>query len=168
MAEPAMKFERQMGRIQGAAPHEPIAIRRFELPDLHEHGDWMTERLLHVYPNVTQQTLFGWLNSILYSNDYLFLYQKNAVCLAQTLRGITIAPQPVVHERFTFVRDPKDASLVEAAIAFYADILRWARSQSAETVVFSDVSDVPPEKAKDVFGGRIFDKSYKFAKVAPR
>lgn len=146
-------------------PAEPIVIRRFELPDITEHGAWVSERLTRLYPHVAPRQLLGWLQTMLNSNDFLFLYQKNAVALAQSMHGHSIAPQPIVHERFIFVRDPENADQIKEAAAFYGDFYRWAKALGAEVVIFSDHSDVPVEKAKGYLGDRLFTKEQTFARV---
>lgn len=161
MTETALK-----ARPQFKEPAEPIAIRRFEMPDLTEHGPWISERLLKVYPSVTAVTLHGWLRGLLDSNEHLFLYQKNAVAVATTLHGNSLAPEPVVRERFVFVKDPKNQEQVEQAAMFYADFYRWAKAQGASAVILDgEMSDVPSEQARDKLGGRLFERKEIFAKV---
>lgn len=145
-------------------PAEPIVSRRFQLPDLNDHGTWMFDRLQKVYPAVHRQILWTKLNSILYSTEFMFLYQKDAVSCAQLVTGNTINPKPAVHEWFTFVRDPADKAQVEAAATMYADYVRWAKATDAEVIVLSEHTDVPVEQAKVHLGGRIYERTITFAK----
>ena len=158
MAEPAPKISVQQ---QGKPPAEPIVIRRFERPDLAQHGGWLSARLLTVYPHLTQQTLYGWLDSIIYNNEFMFLYQPHSVGLAQLATGHTLAPKPVVHERFVFAEAPE---YVDEAANFYKDFHRWAKAMDAEVIVMSDMTDVPADKIKQQFG-RVFERQQVYAKV---
>ena len=83
-------------------------VRRFELPDLYQHGGWIKTRLLTKFPHLNEVSIIGWLKSALYDHSSLFLYQEHSVALAQTLKLHTLEPAPVVHERFVWCKDPKD------------------------------------------------------------
>lgn len=144
-------------------PGEQIVTRRFELPDLNEHGDWVIERLMKIYPGVTKMQLWSRLNNVLYNVEFLFLYQKTAVSIAQRVIGNTLAPRPTIQEWFTFVRDPADAAQVKKAAEFYADMLRWAKSNDAEAIMLNpECSDVPTEYSKVHLGGRVFERTQVF------
>lgn len=156
MAEPIRKM------IQPVVAHEPVQIRRVELPDLSEHGPWLIERLQVVYPHATKPMLWSWLNNILNNNEHLFLYQKNSIALAQVERGFSLQPRPTVRERFVFAQDPANPEHVAQAEAFYADFIRWAKAMDAEVVVLSELSDVAADKLKGI---RLFEKTQRFIRV---
>lgn len=158
MADPA--FKRQNVPIITA--HEPICIRRLEIPDLTRHGAWLTARLAERYPHMTAQQVLGSLTSMLYSSEFLFLYQDDAVGLAQALSGNPFNPRPTVHEWFVYCRDPTDPAQVERAAAFYLDFIRWAKAKDAEAVIRCEFSDVPDDKIKNL---RVFTKTQTFIKV---
>lgn len=158
MAEPA--FKRQNATVVTA--HEPIVIRRLEIPDLTKHGAWLTTRLVERYPHMTPQQVLGSLSSMLYNSEFLFLYQDDAVGLAQALSGNPFNPRPTVHEWFVYCRDPQNAEQVERAAAFYLDFVRWAKAKDAEAVIRCEFSDVPDDKIK---GLRVFTKQQTFIKV---
>lgn len=162
MAAPA--FERQNVKSQ-LHPAEPCVIRRFEMPDMSEHGGWISQRLMASYPHLKQAMLFGWLNSILYSREFLFLYQPHSVALAQVFSGNTLAPRPAIRECFVFAQERENAAHVEEASNFYPDFARWAKAQDAEAITFSDLSDVPADKIKARLGIRVFEKTQLFAKL---
>lgn len=161
---PAPAFERQNVKPI-PAPAEPCVIRRFEMPDMSQHGAWVSERLMASYPHLKQGMLYGWLNSILYSREFLFLYQPHAVALAQTFSGHTLAPRPVIREWFVFAQDRENAAHIEEAARFYPDFARWAKAQDAEAITFSELSDVPPDKIKASLGLRVFEKTQLYAKL---
>lgn len=145
------------------APAEPIVTRRFQLPDLSEHGQWLVERLSQIYPGVLPQVLISRLNTILYNNEFLFLYQRNAVAVAQLVRGNTIQPKPNVQEWFVFVRDRDDPKQVADAATFYADFARWGRAQDCDAILLSDTtSDVPADEIKKHVGGRLAERRQLF------
>lgn len=146
------------------SPAEPIVSRRFQLPDLNEHATWVIDRLAKIYPATHRQVLWTRLHSILYSTEFMFLYQKDAVSVAQLVTGNTISPKPTVQEWFTFVRDPADKDQVAAAATFYADYLRWAKAMDAEAIMLSEYTDVLPEQAKPHLGGRLFERIITFAR----
>lgn len=149
-------------KIDPVVAHEPIQIRRFELPDLHQHGGWLIARLLQAYPHLNQQTLWSFLNGLLNNNEVLFLYLPHAVALAQVMRGHTLAPRPIVQMMFVFVENRDDAAQIQAAAAFYDDVYRWAKAQGAEAIVLCELEDVPADKIK---GGRKFEKQQTFIRM---
>ncbi len=134
------------------------------MPDLSEHGPWVTERLLKFYPFLTQQRLFGWLNSILYSNDFLILYQPHAVGLAKIVTGYMLSPIPIIQEEFVFVENKEDADQVDAAVAFYADFARWSKALGSDILLLApERSDVPTDKIKGI--GRVFQRQQTFVNL---
>jgi len=156
----AVKSQRPQEVIK---PAEPIKIRRFERPDLDQHGAWLLERLRTVYPGVTEMILYSRLMNILYNNEFLVLYQDDAVAVAQLVRGNSLNPRPSVHEWFVFVKNPADKAAIDRASAFYADFVRWGYAQDCEAIVLSSgMSDVPIEEARKHLGGRIHEKQQLF------
>jgi hypothetical protein len=141
---------------------EPLVIRRFELPDMHQHGGWISKRLLVTYKHLSQATIYGWLKSIVYNREFLFLYQSHSVALAQIFAGHTLSPRPVVRECFVFA---EDESHNEEAVAFYSDFVRWGKAQDAEAIILSDLSDVPEAKIREKLGARIVEKKQLFIKL---
>ena len=143
---------------------EALPIRRFEIADLARHGGWLMDRLLKALPHLTNRELQGWLRGIIYSNEFLFLYQDHSVALAQVLRNMTMTPKPVIYERFVFAEDKENAEHVEQAGEFYAEFERWAKSQSVETILVEELTDVSHDAIKKRLG-RLFTRQQVFARV---
>lgn len=144
---------------------EPPAIRRFERPDLSRHGAWMLPRLLATYPHLDERSVASWLQNVINNNECLFLFQKNAVALAQAVASNSLAPEPVIWERFVWVEDPKDKDQIAAATGFYDYIRIWAKHQGAKVLVVEELSDVPHEMIKDVLDKRLFSRQQWFARI---
>jgi len=139
-------------------------IRRFSLADLNTHGAWILGRMLKVYPHLNERTIAGYLASSVENNEYLFLYQPNAVALVQLDGGYTLEPELVVRERYVLVRDPRDKHQVEQAAGFYDAIKQWARHLNVKTVILGDMSDVPLDLIHKHLG-RSFEKQLTFVRL---
>lgn len=139
---------------------EPL-IRRFTHADLSEHGGWIAKRMLKMLPALNEQQVRGWVASLVSSNDYLFLYQKHAVALAQVLYGETPGGAPVIRERFVFAEEGH----VDEAAEFYAEFKRWAKGLNADVILVEEMTDVSHDKIKEVLGGRLFTRQQVFARV---
>ena len=146
---------------------EAPRARRFSVPDLSEHGAWVMARFLENYPHLVERNIAGFLRGLVFNNECMFLYQPNAVGLAQVDRGQTLSPVPVVRERFVFARDTQ---YVEEASFMYLEFDRWARQLGADTLLVCEgMTDVPPEIiAKRLGGRRIFTREQRFLKVAEK
>ena len=141
-----------------------ISIRRFEEPDLNTHGGWVMKRLTERYPHHNERFMATFLRGLIYSNEYLFLYQDHSVCLAQMVRTKTLDAQPVVQELFVWAQDPDNALHTQEAANFYDRMIDWARGMGIDTILVEEDSDVPHEKIKERLG-RIFTRDVKFARV---
>jgi hypothetical protein len=139
--------------------------RRFELPDLSQHGGWILNRLAKVYRHLNEQQMAGWLRGIVYSNEFLFLYMPHSVALCQVERGHTLIPAPVVREHFVWAMDPANPAHVDEAAEFYTNIMRWARQQSAGTIIVENNSDVPHETVVKKCEKRVFTREEKFVRL---
>lgn len=142
----------------------PTMTRRFDIPDLDRHKMWLLPRLYKAYPHLNERSLIGWLRSVIYSNEYLFLFQDDAVALAQCMSAHTMQPKPVVEERFVFVRDIESKEQAEAASEFYTQFAVWAKHHGAEVVIVEEMSDVPHEQIGKKLG-RIFTRQQLFGRV---
>lgn len=142
-----------------------LSPRRFQLPDFSEHGGWIVDRLRQAHKHLDERTAFAWLRSLLNSNEHLFLYHGKAVCVAELVRGATLAPKPVIVERFVWCRDRKDKEAQRQALSFYEDMRRWAKGFGADTIIVGEASDVDIEAIKGVFGGRSFSRVQNYVKV---
>lgn len=141
-------------------PVQEVACRRFQLPDLDRHGAWLFDRLLKIFPHRTPQDLRGWLRQIMYSNDFLFLYQDHGCALATVLYTNPLIPQGQVYEIFVLSEEGHQSE----AVTFYDEFERWARTRGIDVMVVEENSDVPHELiAKRM--GRVFEKTTRFAKV---
>jgi len=158
MAEAAQKFE-------VVEEKEVPFVRRFERPDIDKHCEWFIPRLLKTYPHLTERSVFTWLLNILTSNEFMFLYQDDAVALAQTVR-YGLKSEAVVEEQFVWCREPRNADQQKAAAYFYDHFYEWAKRQALSTVVIEESTDVPHELIKEQLGKRLFERKMIYARVS--
>ena len=142
----------------------PLNIRRFEIPDLDRHGQWVLPRLLTAYSHLNDRSAIGWLRSVIYNNEFLFLFADHAVGLAQVMSAHTLAPKPVVNERFVWVQDPNNAQHLADAAQFYTHFHVWAQHLGAEVMIVEEMTDVPHEMVREKVG-RIYNRQQQFARV---
>lgn len=153
-------------KAAAAKAAEPPLMRRFELPDIDRHGVWLFERLKAIYPHLNDRSINGWLRSVLYSNEFKFLYQDNAVGLMQVVGAHTLAPVPIIEERFVFCRERENLNHIQEAAYFYADFRNWAKHHGAQVMTVGEFSDVPPDLIKERLDGvRLFNKETKFIRL---
>lgn len=139
-------------------------VRRFELPDLDRHSLWFMPRFLKNFPHLNERQAIGFLRGVLYSNEYLFLFQEKGIALAQAVGSHALDASSVVWERFVWVEDPENKMQVEAASYFYERFGEWAKRKSISTVLVDQQTDVSDELIKARIG-RIFTTEQKFARV---
>jgi hypothetical protein len=149
MAAPALKIDTDI-----APP------RRFQLPDLDRHGRWLLDRMLKVFPHRTERNLIGWLRGILYSNEFLFLYQEHGVALATVMQAHPLSPKMYVQEIFVL----SEPGFELLAAGFYDEFAMWAKRQGLDTIVVEEMSDVPHEAIKERLG-RLFQRTVNFARL---
>jgi len=154
MAEAALKIE----------PRELAFVRRFELADLTTHGPWLMKRFMLKLPDVREQYIGGYLRGLVYDNEHLFLYQDNAVALAQIVHSPGIKSVKVVQERFVWMRNREDKAQQEAAADFYEHFKAWAKRLGAERINVREDSDVPKAMIEARLG-RLFDTTVSHARV---
>ena len=102
----------------------------------------------------------AWLKGVIYSNEYLFLYQEHGCACAQTVREETLGGVPVVRERFVFAEDGFQAE----AASFYGEFLQWAKNQQITTMIVEEMTDVPHDLIKERLG-RLFERKQIFARI---
>jgi len=146
---------------------EAPSTRRFARPDLDTHGGWVMDRFIKCYPHVLPRNAAGWLTGLIYNNEVMFLYQPNAVGLAQVERAHTLAPHPLVREMFVFARTPGH---VKEASWMYVEFDRWAKQIGADTLIVGNgFSDVPVEMIGQRLGNRrVFTAQQRFVKVGEK
>ena len=154
MAEPALKL------VEKPAPE----IRRFDTADLSKHGKWLVPRMIQHFPHMNERAVATFLQTILWNNEYLFLYSETGVALAQVMHAHTLDGKPIVYERFVWVEDPKNAEQIKQAAEFYTSIYRWAKSMSADVIIVEENTDCPHDLIKDKLG-RIFQRTQQFARL---
>ena len=147
-----------------AVIHEPAFVRRFEMADLNTHGGWLLKSLQQAFPEMTETYVAGWLRGLLYSNEHLFLYQDNAVALAQTVSAPGIKSYKLIQEQFVWVEDKADKQQLEDAADFYIHFQVWAQRQGVERMIVMENSDVPKAKVEERLG-RLFDTKVTHARV---
>lgn len=140
------------------------AVRRFQTPDLNKHGGWLLPRLAKTYPTVGEPRIAGWLQGIIYSNEFLFLYQDHGAALAHRFHPDPLQPVPVVIEKFVFVENTEDPMQIAQGALFYAEFLRWAKNQSIGTIIVEEQSDIPHDTIKEQLG-RLFTRTQTFARL---
>ena len=131
---------------------DPSSLRRFQVPDLDRHRGWMIARLKTAYPHLNDANLVGWIRNVIYSPEYLFLYQDNSAALFQVLSSHTLRPDPLVQESFVFCEDKENPEHVEQASNFYAEVAKWSKHQGARTIIVEELTDVPHDMIKDKLG----------------
>lgn len=139
-------------------------VRRFEIPDLDRHGKWILPRLLAAFPHLNERSAAGFLTSLVYSNEHLFLYLPHAVGLAQVVSSHTLSPKPVVWERFVWVENPEDKEQLASAAALYERFMTWGKQMGVETMIVEEMTDVPHEQIKAVVG-RVFNRQQQFVRL---
>lgn len=154
MAEPALKIE----------PREPAPVRRFEVADLSQHGPWLMKRFAAKFPDMTEQAIGGYLRGLTVANASMFLYQQNAVALAEVTFSAGIKRVMIVQERFVWVEDRTDKDQLEDAADFYDHMKNWAKSMGAERMILMEDTDVP-KPLIEARVGRLFDTKISHARV---
>lgn len=139
-------------------------VRRFEIPDLDRHAKWIMPRLMAAFPHLNERAVAGFLSSIIYQNDYLFLYQPHGVALALVLSSNTLNPKPVIWEQFVWVEDPNDKEQVAQAAVFYDHFAKWGKSMGVEVMIVEEMTDVPHDAIKNAIG-RIFNRQQQFVRL---
>lgn len=139
-------------------------IRRFQTADLNHHGGWLLPRLAKIYPAIGEGRIAGWLQGIIYSNEFLFLYHDHGAALAQRFYPDALQPTPVVIEKFVFVENIAEPEQVAQGAQFYDEFCRWAKTQSIATIIVEEASDIPHEMIKEHMG-RLFTRTQTFARL---
>lgn len=146
----------QTAQVKTEVVRERAMVRRFYPADLSSHGPWIMKRLTQMFPEADEHWLAGWLRGTIFDNAHLFLYQENAVCLAQVVMLPSIKPTQVVQERFCWVKDRTDKDQLESAADFYEDMALWARNLRIDRLFVAENTDVPKEEIQKRVG-RVFE-----------
>jgi hypothetical protein len=154
MAEAALKTE----------IHELAPVRRFEIADLSTHGPWLMKRFIAAFPDFTEQAIAGYLRGLIYNNEHIFLYQDNAVALAQLVHSPGIRTMKVLQERFVWVKDRDDKQQLADAADFYEYFKTWAKRQDIERIIVCESTDVP-KSLIEAHLGRLFDTKISHARI---
>lgn len=136
------------------------ALRRFERPDIERHGAWLVPRFLKAFPHLNSHQALSFMVNVLYSNEFMFLYQPHGVALAQILNEQALQPEPVVWERFVLLEDPKDAVHIAEGVEFYVEFERWTKQKQAKLLVVDQHSDVPRDMIKERLGRVLVQEMY--------
>ena len=141
-------------------------VRRFELPDLDRHGAWFLPRFLKEFPHLNERSAIGFLRGIIYSNEFLFLFQEKGIALFQSIGAGGLDAEPIIWERFVWVEDPTSASQQQAAAFFYTRVRKWAEGLGVTKVHVEEHTDVPHELIKTQVG-RVYETAQKFIRTLP-
>jgi hypothetical protein len=139
-------------------------VRRFELPDMDRHASWFMPRFLKEFPHLNERSAIGFLRGIIYSNEFLFLFQDKGVALAQSMGSGGLEPEPIVWERFVWVEDPANVEQQKAAAFFYPRMEKWAKGLGVRVIHVENKSDVGHELIKAQMG-RIYETSQKYLRA---
>ena len=143
---------------------EPAAVRRFEVADLSRHGPWLMKRFAIKFPDLTEQQIGGYLRGLTTANASMFLYQDNAVALAEVAYSAGIKRAMLVQERFVWVEDRTDKDQLDDAADLYDHMKNWAKGLGAERIIVCEDSDVPKTLIEARLG-RLFDTKISHARV---
>ena len=154
MAEAALKVE----------PRELTFVRRFEVADLTTHGPWLLKRFMQKRPDLAEGQIAGWLRGRIYDNEHLFLYQDNAVAMAQLIHAPGLKMVKVVQEHFVWVKDKGDKDQIDCAADFYDHMKVWAQRLGAERIIVCEDTDVPKSVIQQRIG-RVYDTTVSHARV---
>lgn len=141
------------------------AVRRFALADIAQHSKWILPRLVKTYPHLNDRTALGFLNNVLYSAEFYFCYQPNAVGLVQIERGHLLTPDAIVREKFVWVEDANEPDHIDQAVAFYPEFIKFGERWDAKVMIVEENSDVPHDKIRPLFDKRIFSREQKFVRI---
>lgn len=139
-------------------------IRKFAVPDLSMHGNWVIPRMLEAFPHMDERAALTFLIQTNYANDHLLLFSDEGIALAQVITGSPLDPATVVWERFVWIKDREDADMQKHAAEFYSHIYQWAKGLSAVAIMVEESSDVPHDLIKDKIG-RVFKLERQFVRV---
>ena len=156
-----------LAELQTKIVPKPVMVmpaRRFEIPDLDRHGVWFLPRFLAQFPHLNQRQAVGWLRSVCYNNEFMFLFQDHAIGLAQVVSEHTLQAKPVVWERFVFVEDKSNPAHIEQGASFYEMFGKWAVQKSIEQVIVEQITDIPREKIREKLG-RVVTQELQIARV---
>jgi hypothetical protein len=150
------------------APKSIEQPRRFYLPDIDRHGNWLFSRMVQAFPHFNERTAFTYLRGIVQSsnNEWLVLYLTHGVALAQLVH-FALVPAPVIQVHFVWVADPSNREWQTEALEFYEEIKRWAARMRLETIVgLTNKSDVPISLIASRFE-RVLEYKQLIGKVLP-
>lgn len=135
-------------------------IRRVNLPDLSEKGQWLVDRLREKYPQHSDASLMSWLRSLTSEdNSRHFVRTERAFGLSEIRTDRMTAP--VVVERFVLLEEGADISEGQA---LYLDIARWAENLGASDVALNNKSDVPRDFMEECLG-KLVERKQLFYRV---
>lgn len=157
------------------APEPPrLEPRRFQLPDLDSQGGWLIERMTRALfkssgedlprDPITTKNIAAFLKGCIYGNEFLFLYQDDAVGLFQMDPSGALGAKTMIRERFVFVRDHENKEHVAQGLDMYDRALKWAKHMGASAIIVEEMSDVPHDMIRERIG-RLFTKQMVFARV---
>lgn len=135
-------------------------VRRVQRPDLEEMRPEIRRRLAVKYPHVDEAPMFAFLMSCLDSNEFFFIRNAGAVGLGMIDRRPLYPPRVV--EKFCLALYGDAAAAVEVTRA----IVKWAFGMDMREVVLEQMSDVPREKIKELYG-RVLSREERFIRIDP-
>ena len=117
-------------------------VARFMLADVPDRGVWLTKRLAHKWPHLSEASFAGRLRAWISSNSHHLVKSAHAVALFRVTYH-EIAAAPLGEEVFLFSREPgvKSSESERDAIAIYRNAARWAKGLGCSRLLIGKASD---------------------------
>lgn len=139
----------------------PPVASRMTSPLLRDWAEFLFERLKGRFPHLSQGMFFGWLNSCLESNEFIFVQSTNAVGMAQLVRS-PLQPQNDVQEVFVLTRGK---GYDDEALAIYDAFRRWAEHIGARDLMVDIFTDLERDLIQRGLG-RLYNRVIPFVRLS--
>lgn len=136
-------------------------VRRVNLPDLSEKGQWLTERLREKFPGFQDAAIMNYLKSLtLEDNSRTFVRTDRAFGMFEVSMDKMLM-KPTILDRFVKIEEGADVSEGQA---LYDHAARWAKGMGASEILIDPKSDVLKEYLKERFE-KVVERTQLIAKV---
>lgn len=129
-------------------PHT-LSVRRVNLPDLSEKGQWLVDRLKEKFTDYQDSALMGWLRSLTTEDNSRHFVRTDRAFALSEIRMEKMTTQPTIIDRFVLIEEGADVSEGQA---LYLDMARWAGNLGASEIAINNKSDVPRDFIEEVLG----------------
>lgn len=138
----------ELEQVEFVDPHT-LNVRRVNLPDLSDKGQWLVERLKEKFPDYQDGALMGWLRSLTSEDSSRHFVRTDRAFALSEIRMEKMTTQPTIIDRFVFLEEGADVSEGQA---LYLDMARWAANLGAAEIAINNKSDVPKDFIEEVLG----------------